>query len=125
MTSSQMALAILGTKWLVASLLVTSAMLRIAARPRQRVWHYVLAWVVCTVVLGALLSATDAATGSIGIRQRLADFLLSGAVNALALVGGWAWTSRARWAESGRMVRFLTLFLVHAVIILLAALPII
>ena len=120
-----MALAILGAKWLVASLLVTSAMLRIAARPRQRPWHYVLTWIICTAVLGALLSATGAATGSVAIRQKLADFFLSGAVSALALIGGWAWTRREQWLQTGHAVRFLTLFLVHAVIILLAAMPII
>ena len=125
MSSSQIALAVLGAKWLVASLVVTSAMLRIAARPRQRVWHYVVAWVVCTVVLGALLSATDVATGSIAIERKLSDFFLAAAVSALALVGGWAWTRRPAWSESGRVGRFLTLFLVHAIIILLAALPVV
>ena len=125
MSSSHIALAVLGAKWLVASLLVTSAVLRIAARPRQRVWHYVLAWVVCTVVLGGLLSATDAATGREDMGRRFADFFLAAGVTALALVGGWAWTSRAQWAQTSRVVRVLTLFLIHAVIILLAALPII
>ena len=125
MSSSQVALAILAAKWLVASLLVTSAMLRIASRPRRRPWHYALAWVVCTAVLGGLLSMTDVATGRIAFDRRLEDFFLAGAVSALALVGGWAWTRRAAWPQTGRLVRFLTLFLVHAVIILLAAMPII
>jgi hypothetical protein len=125
MSSSQIALTVLGTKWLVASLLVTSAMLRVASRPRRRLWHYALAWVVCTAVLGALLALTDNATGRGDMSRRIADVFLSAGVTALALIGGWAWTSRAAWAETGRMVRFLTLFLVHAVIILLAAWPII
>jgi hypothetical protein len=124
-SSSQIALTVLSAKWLIASLLVTSAMLRVVSRPRRRPWHYAVAWVVCTAVLGALLSATDAATGSIALQRKLSDVLLAGAVSALALVGGWAWTRRAAWGQTGRMVRFLTLFLVHAVIILLAALPLI
>jgi hypothetical protein len=125
MSSSQIALTVLGAKWLVASLLVTSAMLRIAARPRRRLWHYALAWVVCTAVLAALLAATDNATGRGDTSRRIADVFLAAGVTVLALGGGWAWTSRAQWAHTGKVVRFLTLLLVHAVIILLAALPII
>ena len=125
MSSSQIALAVLLAKWLVAALVVTSAALRIAERPRQRPWHYVLAWVICTAVLGGLLSMTDAITGSSAGARRLEDFFLAAALTALALVGGWAWMRREKWPQTGRMVRFLTLFLVHAVIILLAALPII
>ena len=121
MTSSQSARLILLALWFVATLLLTSAQLRVIAVEPPRRWRYVVAWIGCTLIGGALLSMVDNAVGRADWGRRIANTVLSAAVAAVALgTGAWV-TQRPEWLKRHGVVRFLTLLLLQAVVILIVA----
>lgn len=125
MNSSEIARTALIAVWIVATLLLTSAQLRVLASTSNRRKRYIIAWLVCLVVLGGLLSAMDGATGSIGMTRRLGNFALAATVSAVSLaVGGW-WASRSARANVRGAARFLTLALIHALVVLVISYPVI
>jgi hypothetical protein len=109
--------------WVVATLLLTSAQLRVipAARPRQ--WRYGFAWFGCTLIGAALLSVLDNAVGQIGWTRRFANASVAATISAVGL-GAGAWlTQRPEWARLRGSARFLTLVLLHALVVLIVAYP--
>lgn len=125
MNSSEIARTVLIAVWIVATLLLTSAQLRVLASTSNRRKRYIIAWLVCLVVLGGLLSAMDSATGSIGVTRRVANFALAATVSAVALAAGEWWTRRPAWANMRGTARFLTIALIHALVVLVIGYPLI
>jgi hypothetical protein len=123
LTSSETAQGVRLALWFVATLLLTSAQLRVvpAARPRYR--RYVFAWFGCTLIGGALLSLMDTVVGQTDWTRRLANAAIAASVSAVGL-GAGAWlTQRLEWTRMQRGARFLTLVLLHALVILIVAYP--
>ena len=118
MSSSQIARVVLGALWLIATLLLTSAHTRVLAKPQPSRRRYIVAWLVCVVVLGALLSAMDNVTGR-GDRARvISDFAIAAVMTAAALGAAAWWTHRPAWADKRRAARFLTRALIHGFVVL-------
>ena len=116
MNSSQRAQLILGALWFVSTLTLTSAQLRMLAGDAGRLRRYAIGWIICTLVIGGLLTYVDRATGRVETAVQLGNFVLAGVAGAAALgAGGWveARVSRAGWA------RFLRLALLHGALIAL------
>lgn len=118
MNSSQIARAVLGAVWIVAVLLLTSAQLRVVARPPPRRRRYAVASLVCALVGGWLLSAMDRATGRAESARIVADFALAALVAAAGLAAGAWWTRRPDWMNRRGPARFLTLALIHGFVVL-------
>jgi hypothetical protein len=121
LTSSQIARTAVFAVWLIAVLVLTSAQLRALASPTSRPRRHVVAWLVCTLVLGAFLSATDHVTGSIAASRKFADFSLAALISAISLGAGAWWSSRSAWSRLGNTTRLLTLALIHALVVLVTA----
>lgn len=115
MTSSQIAQTVLLAVWAVATMILTSAQLRVIKRAPPRRRAYVLAWLICSLLLGALLTMTDREVGVVGLSRVATNFALCGAVSGLALAAGAWWTRRT--SRSGP-IPALTLFFVHAIVVL-------
>lgn len=114
MNSSQRALLTLGALWLVATLSLTSAQLRVLAGPPPRGRRYLVAWLVCTLLFGGLLSYLDQVTGRARMTASLYNFGLAGILSGVALTAG-GFVER-----NSRSARFLRLVLLHGLIVLLA-----
>ena len=117
MSSSQQAQLILAGLWLVATLTLTSAQLRVLDGDGPGIRRYLLAWFVCALLIGGVLGYVDRATGRVGTALQLANFALVGVVSAIALAAGYAMETRLR--RMGR-ARFLRLVMLHGVIVALA-----
>lgn len=120
MNSTQIARLITIAVGVVATLVLTSAQLRVVQRPAPRGGRYLVAWVVCALVLGGLVSATDRIVGQSDTMRSIVNFATAGAVSALALGIGMWWTDRSRWATAGSTSRLLTLLTIHGLTIALA-----
>ncbi|MEX2152550.1 MAG: hypothetical protein WD825_04375 [Gemmatimonadaceae bacterium] len=120
MTSSQIAQAVLLAVWTVATLILTSAQLRVMQRAPPRRGAYVAAWVICSLLLGALLAMTDRGVGVCGPSRLATNFALCAVVSGLALAAGAWGTRRLAWAGPAR---FLTLLALHALVVFVAAYP--
>lgn len=123
MTSSQSARAVLLALWFVASLMLTSVQLRVIPAAQPRHWRYAFAWFGCTLIGGALLSVMDDAIGRSDWGRRWANASFAATVSAAGL-GAGAWlTQRPAWTRMHRAARFLTLVLLHALVVLIVAYP--
>jgi hypothetical protein len=122
-SSSQIARSVLLALWIVAALTLTSAQLRVVARAGNRRVRNLVAWLVCTLVLGGLLVAMDRATGKIETTRGIADVSLGAFVSAAALAAGSWFANRPEWEDQGRLARFLTLFFFHVLVVLITAFP--
>ena len=123
MSSSESAQAVLLALWAVAALTFASAQWRVMRAPDPRRRRYVIAWLACTLIIGTLLSLMDGVTGRVEWSRRFANALLAGIV-AVAGLGAGAWlTHRPLWVRWHPAARFLTLVLLHAVVLLLVGFP--
>ena len=120
MNSTQIARLITIAVGVVATLVLTSAQLRVVQRPAPRHGRYLVAWVVCALVLGGLVSATDRLVGQVDTVRSIVNVVSAGAVSALALGVGMWWTDRSRWATAGSMSKLFTLVSIHGLTIVLA-----
>lgn len=120
MTSSQIAQTVLVAVWAVAAMVLTSAQLRVMRREPPRRGAYVVAWLICSLLLAALLTMTDRGVGVGGPFRVVSNFTLCAGVSGLALATGAWWTRRQ--SRIGPL-RFLALFVVHAIVVLLVAFP--
>lgn len=118
MSSSLRAQVILGALWLVATLTMTSAQLRVLRAPASsRRRPYAVAWFAGTAIVGGLLAYLDRLTGRVGAADLLVALGLVAIVSALALAAGAVVESRG---ERAGPVRVVMLLLLHGVIVALA-----
>jgi hypothetical protein len=122
-SSSQVARIAIFTLWILAAMIATSAQLRVVAAPAGRALRYGIAWLICTGILGGLLVAMDRITGNTGTTRVVGDVALGAFVCAVALAAGSWYTNRQEWADYGKMARFLTLFCLHILVVLITAFP--
>ena len=115
MTSSQIAQTMLLAFWAVATMILTSAQLRVIKRPPPRRKAYVVAWLICSLLLGALLTMTDREVGVSEPSRVATNLALCAGVSGLALAAGEWWTRST--SRLGPMSA-LTLFFVHAIVVL-------
>ena len=123
MSSSESARLVLCAVWLVATLVLTSAQLRVLAGSPPRTRRYVVAWVVSTLILGGLLHVMDRMIGAIDWRRQLMNVCVAGTVAVAGLVAG---TGLARWKLWHRLhgsLRFLVLLLAEAVVVFAVGYP--
>ena len=104
MTSSDIARAVLVAMIAIATMLATSAQLRVAKRPDGRARRYVVAWLVCVFVLSGLIWVTDAQVGNVDWRRRLVSVGVIGGIFAVALGAGAWWIARHTWTDRGSLV---------------------
>lgn len=123
MTSSEIARTAQFAYLLIAALLFTSAQLRVLEKPTSRRRRHGVAWLVCTLVLGAFAATTDHFTGSTALSRKVADFALAAVICAISLGAGAWWTTRPAWARLGGGARLMTLALIHAVVVFVASYP--
>ena len=124
MTSSQIAQTATYAVGLVSVLALTSAQLRVFRRPPPRTTALVIAWVVCTLVLGGLLVTTGTFVGRTDVMQRVTDVAIAMVVSGVAL-GTAEWTAlRPAWATlaRGRRILLAVLISLGATALLLGAL---
>ena len=119
MNSSQRAQVILGALWLIATLSLASAQLRVLAKTDRRQRRYAIAWIVCTLLLGGVLSYVDNATGRVQTSARLMNFALAGTIGAAALAAGALMTRGNPRPQRSRSAQFLRLVVAHGVIVVL------
>lgn len=121
LNSSQTARAIQVALVAVAAMLITSAQFRVLAGggAPSRV-RYAVAWLVCAVVLGALGAYLDAMVGLTAIGDRVLNFV-GAAVHVLVglAVAHW-WTRRPSWPTYSRLVAWISLFVIQAMIAMAA-----
>jgi hypothetical protein len=120
-TSTQAAETVLIAAWAVATMVLTSAQLRVAKRRSWR--RYIVAWLFCTLLLGALLSAMDFMVGRAEPMRILADVMLAAVISGLALAAGARWIRRPWWAQTNEPLRTITLLLIQGLVVLVAAYP--
>jgi hypothetical protein len=108
---------------MIAAVTLTSASRTVARRQPFSVRRYLVALVLCSLVLGVILLMTDRVVGRTGTMRAVEDFGFALGVSSLALGAGAWWTHRASWAGMGGASRWATLFLLEAVVVLLAAFP--
>ncbi|MEX2177835.1 MAG: hypothetical protein WD801_03935 [Gemmatimonadaceae bacterium] len=119
LNSSQTARAIQIALVAVAAMLITSAQFRVLAGPPSRV-RYAVAWLVGSVVLGALGAYLDTMVGLTAIGDRVLNFV-GAAVHVLVglAVGHW-WTRRPSWPTYSRLVAWISLFVIQVMIAMAA-----
>src|SRR5688572_26177006 len=120
MTSTEIAQLVIAAKIGIAALVLTSLQSRVLRRPPPRRRAYLLAWVVCVVIVGGLIWVTDIQVGNTSLTRRVNSALLVGGVGATALAAG-AWVHGRFPREGKRGLRGLALFLTHLAIVLAAA----
>ena len=118
MNSSQTARVVLFALWVIATLLLASVQTRVLASPTSRRVRYLVAWLVCTLVLGWLLLAMDTITGNIDVPRRVADVLFAALLSAAGLAAGSWWSRRPGWVNRHGATRFLALALIHGLVVL-------
>jgi hypothetical protein len=123
LNSTHLAQVALVLDWMIAAVTLTSASRTVAKRQPFSVRRYLVALVVCSVVLGAVLLLTDRVVGRAGATRAVEDFGFALGVSSLALGAGAWWTHRTTWASRSALSRWVTLFLVEALAVLLAAYP--
>jgi hypothetical protein len=125
MSSSATARMVLGAMWFVATMVLTSAQLRVVPAAPPRFWRYVLAWFGSTLILGALLWTMDNTLGAADWGRRLMNASVAGVLAAAGLVAGSLLTRRLQWQRLNGLSRFLTLAVLHAVIVFAIGYPLI
>lgn len=123
MSSSESARLVLLAVWLVAVLVLSSAMLRVLAGSPPRSRRYVVAWLVSTLVLGGLLFLMDKMLATVDWSRQLANLRLAGIVSAVGLVAGSLLARLSFWTRQRGAVRFVVLVLVQAAIVFVVGYP--
>ena len=123
MSSSEVARLVLFAVWFVATLVLTSAQLRVAAASPPRTRRYVVAWVACTLALGGLLFLMDKMLGAIDWRRQALNAVLGGAVAAAGLGVGALLTRQRQLQQLHGSLRFMTLALLEALVVALVGYP--
>jgi hypothetical protein len=123
LTSTQLAQVTLVLDWMIAAVTLTSASRTGARRQPFSVRRYVVALLLCSLVLGAILMMTDRVVGRTGTSRAVEDLGFALGVSSLALGAGAWWTHRTAWASMSGPSRWLTLFLLEAFVVLLASYP--
>ena len=120
MSSSDSARLVLIALWLVGTLVSASAQLRVVKHPAPRRTRYAIAWLVCTLVGGGLLTMMDNMIGSADWPRRLSNAALAAGVFGAALAAGAWLTQRPEWTRMHGVLRFLTLAVLHATVVFVA-----
>lgn len=120
MTSTQLALLIRGALVVTAALVLTAAQLRVLKASPPRRWRYGIAWLACTLLLGALAIYLDTMVGITAIGDRVLSLVGAGVLVAVGLaVAAW-WTRRPDWPRYNRLVAIVSLIVIEALIALAA-----
>lgn len=104
----------------MAALLLTSAQLRVFKGAPPRRTRYVIAWLVCAIVLGAVMSYVDSQVGRAALADRLGSFAVAAVICAVALFAGSRLGASPYWGSASRVHRVLALLGLHVLIVFLA-----
>ena len=122
MSSSESARLVLVAVWLVAVLVLTSAVLRLLSQPPKTL-RSVVAWIVSTFVLGGLLFVMDRMLGAIDWPRQLLNLSIAAAVSAAGLVAGSLLARWPVWSRLGRFRRLVLLVSVQAAVVFVVGYP--
>lgn len=104
----------------VAALLFTAGQLRVLTGSAPRRTRYVIAWLVVTIVLAALISHLDSLVGRAAASDRMTSAVFAGVTAALALGAGARLSQSPFWQAAASPGRVVALLVLHALIVFLA-----